>query len=38
MRHDGREVTLPFVNVLALAGDRIADYRVYIDGAPLFAA
>ena len=36
VRHDGREVTLPFVNVLALAGDRIADYRIYIDGAPLF--
>jgi ketosteroid isomerase-like protein len=37
VRHDGREVTLPFVNVLALDGDRISSYRVYVDGAPLFA-
>jgi len=38
VRHDGREVTLPFVNVLALAGDRVSDYRVYVDGTPLFAS
>jgi ketosteroid isomerase-like protein len=37
VRHDGREVALPFVNVLALDGDRISSYRVYVDGAPLFA-
>ena len=37
VRHDGREVTLPFVNVLELDGDRISSYRVYVDGAPLFA-
>jgi ketosteroid isomerase-like protein len=37
-RHDGSQVTLPFVNVLELRGDLIADYRVYIDATPLFAA
>jgi len=37
VRHDGREVTLPFVNVLELDGDRISSYRVYVDGASLFA-
>ncbi len=37
VRHDGREVTLPFVNVLALEGDLVAEYRIYIDAAPLFA-
>jgi ketosteroid isomerase-like protein len=37
VRHDGREVTLPFVNVLALEGDLVAEYRIYIDTAPLFA-
>lgn len=36
-RRDGREVTLPFVNVLAVRDDRIADYRIYIDGTPLFS-
>lgn len=38
MRHDGREVSLPFVNVLELAGDLVAEYRIYVDAAPLFAA
>ncbi len=33
--HDGGEVTLPFVNVLGLRGDRIADYRIYIDPSPI---
>ena len=37
IRHDGSQVTLPFVNVLELRGDLIADYRVYIDATPLFA-
>jgi len=37
-RHDGSTVTLPFVNVFALRGDRIASYRIYIDNAPLFGA
>jgi len=36
-RLDGSTVTLPFVNVLALLGERVSDYRIYIDPAPLFA-
>lgn len=36
-RHDGGEVTLPFCNVFILDGERIAEYRVYIDIAPLYA-
>ncbi len=36
-RHDGSEVTLPFCNVFLLDGDHIAEYRVYIDVAPLYA-
>jgi ketosteroid isomerase-like protein len=35
-RHDGSTVGFPFVNVLELAGDRICDYRIYIDLGPLF--
>ena len=40
-RHDDSQVTLPFVNVLDLAGDDarppIRHYKVYIDIAPLYA-
>jgi len=36
-RHDGRVVTLPFCNVLAMRGHRIADYQIYSDPAPLYA-
>jgi ketosteroid isomerase-like protein len=33
---NGRVVTLPFCNVLHLAGDgRIRDYRIYVDPTPL---
>jgi hypothetical protein len=33
---DGRSTTLPFCNVLHLAGDgRVRDYRIYIDPTPL---
>jgi ketosteroid isomerase-like protein len=35
--HDGRRVSLPFCNVLAVRNGRIKDYLVYIDPAPLFA-
>lgn len=35
-RHDGSEVTLPFCNVFLFDGDLIAEYRVYIDVAPLY--
>jgi ketosteroid isomerase-like protein len=37
-RKDGREVTVPVVTIYHTdAGDLIADYRVYIDLAPVFA-
>lgn len=36
-RHDGSSVTIPFVNVFELRGERIASYRIYIDNAPLFS-
>lgn len=36
-RLDGREVTVPFVNVFYFRGDRIARYLIHIDLAPLFA-
>lgn len=37
-RHDGRVVGIPFCDVLVMRGQRIKDYLVYIDPAPLFAA
>ena len=36
-RHDGSEITLPFVNIFELANGRIATYKIYIDIAPLYA-
>jgi ketosteroid isomerase-like protein len=36
-RLDGSEVTLPFADTLVLRADRIAEYSIYIDIAPLFA-
>ena len=36
-RLDDSELTLPFVNVFELDGDRISDYKIYIDIAPLYA-
>jgi len=41
-RHDGSEITLPFANVMELAGGgagerRIRHYKVYADYGPLFA-
>jgi limonene-1,2-epoxide hydrolase len=35
-RHDGSNISLPFVNVLEFEGALISDYRIYIDIAPLF--
>jgi len=32
---DGREVTIPFVNVFRLDGELIRDYLVYVDPTPL---
>lgn len=37
-RHSGEDLTLPFLNVFRMQGDLIADYRIYIDPSPLFAA
>lgn len=37
-RHDGSRVSVPFVNVFELRGDKIAAYRIYIDNSTLFAA
>ena len=36
-RHDGSELTLPFINVFDLDGDLISNYKIYIDIAPLYA-
>jgi hypothetical protein len=36
-RHDGSRLTLPFVNVFGMDGDKIKDYRIYIDINPLYA-
>lgn len=37
-RHDGSEITLPFVNVFEVDSGLIFDYKVYIDIAPLYSA
>lgn len=35
---DSRDITLPYTNVLRLAGNSLVqDYRIYIDLAPLAA-
>ncbi len=36
-RHDGKAVVVPFADVFDYEGDKIADYRIYADLAPLFA-
>jgi hypothetical protein len=36
-RLDDRSVTLPFVTLTSRRGDRVAEYLVYLDAAPLFA-
>ncbi len=36
-RHDGQKLTLPFVNILRMEDELIADYRIYIDISPLYA-
>ena len=38
MRHDGQERVLPFMNIFRMSGPLIADYRIYMDISPLFAA
>lgn len=36
-RRDGREVVLPFTDVLEYSGDLISQYKIYIDIGPLYA-
>jgi hypothetical protein len=36
-RLDGTQITLPFADTLVLRGDRIAEYIIYVDIAPLYA-
>jgi limonene-1,2-epoxide hydrolase len=36
-RLDSREVSIPFVNIFEYAGQRIAEYKIYIDIGPLYA-
>jgi len=38
VRHDGSTLTVPFVDVLELRGDKIASYRIYIDNSQLFGS
>ena len=35
-RLDGTSVTLPFADVFEYEGDQIAEYKIYIDIAPLY--
>jgi len=36
-RLDGAEVAIPFCNVLAMSGARVADYRIYLDPSAMLA-
>lgn len=36
-RHDGSTIAIPFANVFEYAGDLVAEYKIYIDIAPLYA-
>lgn len=36
-RLDGRELTVPFVDVFVMRGELIAEYLIYIDITPLYA-
>lgn len=37
-RHDGKKLSFPCVTVWQIRDGLIADYRIYIDNTPLFAA
>lgn len=37
-RLDGSELTLPFADTLVLRDERIAEYCIYIDAAPLYGS
>lgn len=34
-RHDGSELTFPFVDIFRMNGELIADYRIFMDISPL---
>ncbi len=36
-RKDGNEVTVPCVNVFGMKGDKITDYKIFIDISPVYA-
>ena len=36
-RHDGSKIALPFVDVFDMDGDKIKNYKIYMDIAPLYA-
>ena len=37
-RHDGSELAVPFAVVLGLTGDRVRDYRIFMDASRLYPA
>ena len=37
-RHDGSTIALPFADVFELAGEKIANYKIYMDIGPLYVA
>ncbi len=36
-RHDGSQIAIPFVDVFEYEGEKIAEYKIYIDIGPLYA-
>jgi ketosteroid isomerase-like protein len=36
-RHDGSILTVPFADVFLMAGDKVRDYRIYMDASALYA-
>lgn len=37
-RHDGSKIALPFADVFEMDGEQIANYKIYMDIGPLYAA
>lgn len=36
-RHDEKQVTVKFVNIFKMEGDKISEYLIYIDNGPVYA-
>lgn len=36
-RHDNSQISLPFVDVFAMDGDKISAYKIYMDITPLYS-